>query len=95
MSFDELASRMGKRHRVSPELIADPAAFARRSERIRSLGMLLFGIWLTVVVSALTIWLAEDGWTWPTVSGPLIFIGGIVIFTGAKGLLKGHRAPSP
>jgi hypothetical protein len=92
MSFDDLASRMGKRHGVSPDLIADPAAFARRSDRIRSLGLLLFGILLTVVMSALTIWLAEAGWIWPTVSGPVIFIGGFAIFTGAKGLLKGHRA---
>jgi hypothetical protein len=41
----------------------------------------------------LTFWLAEAGWMWPTVSGSLIFIGGFTIFMGAKGLLKGHRAP--
>lgn len=94
MSFDNLASRMGKRHGVSPDLIANPAALARRSERNHHLFMFLFGISITVIVVVLTIWLAETGWSWPAVSGALVFTGGFATYKGAKGLLKLYRAPS-
>ena len=88
MGFDDLTQRMGKRHGVSPALLADPAALARQSERNHHRALLCFGIALVVVVAALTVGLAMTGWTMAEASGMLIFCGGVAIVRGAKGLRK-------
>jgi hypothetical protein len=91
MGFDDLTQRMGKRHGVSPELLADPAAFARKSERNEYLTMFFCGIVTVGLVVALTIWLAATGWWMPAASGAGIFAGGLAIVRSAQGLLKLRR----
>jgi hypothetical protein len=88
MGFDDLMQRMGKRHGVSPALLADPAALARQSERNHYRGLFCFGIALVVVVVALTVGLAMTGWAMAEASGMLIFGGGVAIARGAEGLRK-------
>ena len=90
MGFDDLAQRMGKRHGVSPELLADPAALARKSERNQYRAMFFGGIVVVGLVVADGIWLAATGW-WMPASGLLIFAGGVAIVRGAKGLLTLRR----
>lgn len=91
MGFDDLAQRMGKRHGVSPELLADPAALARKSERNQYRTLFFGGIVLVGLVVALTIGLAATGWAMPTATGALVFAGGVAIIRGAQGLLKLRR----
>lgn len=75
MGFDDLTNRMGKRNGVSAELIAAPAALARKHERIEHLLVLFAGIAIVLVVSALTLGLAESIGRMPAVSGGLVFAG--------------------
>lgn len=91
MSFDDLAQRMGKRHGVSPELLADPAALARKGERNQYRMLLFGGIGLVGIVVALAIWLATTGWSMPAATGILIFGGSVAIVRGAQGLRKLRR----
>ena len=91
MGFDDLAQRMGKRHGVSPELLADPAALARKSERNEYLAVFFGGIVLVGLVVALTIGLDATGWSMPAESGALVFAGGVAIVRSAQGLLKLRR----
>jgi hypothetical protein len=91
MGFAELTQRMGKRHGVSPALLADPAALTRRSERNEYRALFFGGIALVGVVVALTIGLAMTGWTMAEASGMLVFAGGVAIVRGAEGLRKLHR----
>jgi hypothetical protein len=91
MAFDDLTKRIGKRNGVSAELIADPAALARKHERIEHLLMLFGGIAIVVVVSALTIGIGSTRWRVPAASGALVFAGGFMIFRSVRGLLRLHR----
>jgi hypothetical protein len=94
MGFDDLTQRMGKRHGVSPALLADPAAFTRKSERNGHLAMFFGGIALVVLVVALTIGLAAGGWSMPEASGVGVFAGGVAIVRSAQGLRKLRRTPA-
>ena len=91
MGFDDLVQRMGKRHGVSPKLLADPAALERKSERNQYWTMFFSGIVIVGLVGALTIGLAATGWWMPGASGTLILGGGVAIVRGAQGLLKLRR----
>ena len=91
MGFDDLTQRMGKRHGVSPKLLADPTALARKSERNDHWMMVFAGIVLAGTVVALANGLTAAGWSLPAESGALVFAGGFVSVRGAQGLLKLRR----
>lgn len=91
MGLDDLARRIGKRHGVSPELLADPAAFARQTERNQYRTLLFGGIVVVGLVVAVAIWLAATGWSMPAATGALVFAGGVAIVRGAQGLRKLRR----
>lgn len=91
MGFDDLTQRMGKRHGVSPELLADPTSLARKSERNEYWAMFFCGIALVVLIVALMIGLTASGWSLPAESGALVLAGVAVTVRGAQGLLKLRR----